>query len=65
MNIVNMVQISRYNWEIKSQSGNVVQSELYFHNNHQAEQYIKNYISSFSNWHYKLIPLPKDTANDD
>lgn len=57
MTIVFMVQTSKHRWTIKSQKGYIIQDDLCFNNSAQAELYVKNYITSFQNWDYKMVPL--------
>lgn len=58
-NNVHMRQLSKYQWEIVSESGNIIQNNISFSNTYKAEQYVKNYISSFVDWRYTIITLEK------
>lgn len=64
MNLVKMIQITKYEWKIVSQSGNMIQKDIYVNNVPDALQYIKTYVSSFNNWHYEIIPLPRKDTHD-
>lgn len=52
-----MRQTSRYNWDIVSKKGSILQADLSFKDAYQAEQYVKNYITSFQSWDYEMEPL--------
>jgi len=54
-----MRQISQYGWEIVSESGNILQT-VALHNVYAANEYIKNYVSSFVNWSYELKTLKEE-----
>lgn len=52
-----MRQLSRYGWQLVSPKGYVLQTDLYFNTLDKAEEYVKNYISSFLNWSYEIEQL--------
>ena len=54
---VKMVQMSRYGWQIVSPKGFVLKDCIYLDNIDKAEEFIKNYISSFLNWTYEIKKL--------
>jgi hypothetical protein len=56
-NKVVMQQTGRYSWKIVSEKGHLIQENLTFPSAYKAEEYIKNYISSFLNWHYRMALL--------
>lgn len=51
---VYFVQQSDYAWQIESESGKVIQKDITCASIFKAEEYIKNYVSSFINWDYEL-----------
>lgn len=65
MKMVLMVQQTSYNWTITSENGVVIQAGLKLNNAYQAEEYITNYISSFTGWSYKMVRLQGDTNVSD
>jgi hypothetical protein len=54
---VKMQQLTIYRWQIISMTGFIVQSDISFHNIEKAEEYVRNYVSSFVGWSYDLYPL--------
>jgi hypothetical protein len=57
MATVQMIQISKSEWKIVTYKGKVLQFDIHLHNLDAAEQYIKNYVSSFVDWTYEVVPL--------
>lgn len=55
-----MVQISQSRWEIQTRNGFVLQGDITVSTNHEAEDAVKRYISSYLCWNYKMVPLKKD-----
>lgn len=55
---VQMVQTGKHTWSIKStSSGAIIQSNITIHNEYSANEYVKRYVSSFSDWTYEVVPL--------
>lgn len=52
-----MVQLTPHKWQIESQNGAVIQTDITAHGQDEAKEYAKRYISSFSDWDFKIIPL--------
>lgn len=55
-----MRQISRSRWEIRTDHGIVLRDEIMLGRIDEAEEYVKQYISSYPNWIYELKPLTED-----
>jgi len=60
---VDMVQISKCKWQIRSHRGTILVNSITIGNPIDAEEYVKNYISSFLDWTYNVIPIHKDNKN--
>lgn len=52
-----MLQVSQVNWKIVAVKGHTLVEDITVNSPKQAEEYVKNYISSFFNWTYEVIPL--------
>lgn len=52
-----MVQVNKYSWVIESQEGHLMEGGIMLHSEKDALEYIKNYVSSFINWDYELVPM--------
>lgn len=50
-----MVQLTPHLWQIESEKGHVIAPSITAHSAFEAEQYVKNYITSFQNWDYKMV----------
>lgn len=59
MSTIKMVQDSRHKWCIKTDKGVVLQDGITISSQFEAEEYVKNYISSFMGWTYAILPLDK------
>lgn len=59
MVVVQLVQLSLYQWELKSPKGTVIVSDLAFASQYKAEEWVKSYISSFMGWDYEIIYLTR------
>jgi hypothetical protein len=54
---VRIVQTSKNRWQIETQSGFILQSDITVSSPREAENFIKDYISSYRCWTYKVVPL--------
>lgn len=54
---VRMEQVSQVNWRILAPKGYVLMDNITVASNSAAEEYAKDYISSFRNWVFELVPL--------
>jgi hypothetical protein len=61
---LDMIQLSKYHWHIVSPKGHIIQNNLSFSNRYRAEEYVKNYISSYVNWSYTVITLEEENNNE-
>lgn len=55
MTKVKLIQMSKYRWELFSPEDKLITANL-FNSQYEAEQWVKNYISSFNGWSYILLP---------
>lgn len=60
MSKLKIVQQSQVNWQIQTPSGHVLQRDITIASPHEAERFIKGYISSFTNWTYEVVPIKKE-----
>lgn len=56
---VRMVQDMPAKWHIVSNSGIILQRGITVGTIHDAEQYVRAYVSSFNDWTYEVVPLVK------
>ena len=56
---VKMVESMPNRWKIETEAGAVLQKDILVAGNHNASVYVKNYVSSFPNWDYELVPMPR------
>lgn len=56
---VKMIQRSRHKWYIETEKGFVLAEDINLCNTYEAESYVKNYISSYPNWSYVIIPIAR------
>lgn len=52
-----MVQSFDNRWQVKNSKGHIIADNIIIRAPYTAEEYIKNYVSSFINWNYKIISL--------
>jgi hypothetical protein len=52
-----LIQISRYRWKLVSYKGHVIVDEVMVTSSYKAEEWCKQYISSFPGWDYEIIPM--------
>jgi hypothetical protein len=57
MVIVYMIQTMPHTWCIKSKDGHTIVKSIRIDSLVEAEDYIKKFCSSFSDWGYELRPL--------
>jgi hypothetical protein len=57
MTIVYMIQTMPHTWCIKSKDGHTIVKSVRIDSIPEAEDYIKKFCSSFSDWSYELRPL--------
>lgn len=55
-----MVQVNKSCWEIRTEHGIVLSDGIILGRIDEAEEYVRRYISSYSNWTYELKPLTED-----
>lgn len=53
-----MVQTYGYRWKITTVDGKVITDDILIPA-HQAEDYVRAWVSSFQSWTYEVIPLAK------
>lgn len=53
---VRLIQKAPYKWDLVAPKGHILVEGLMFHTLVDAENWCKNYISSFQNWTFKLVP---------
>lgn len=58
--IVKMIQISKYEWNIVSDKGYLLQNHIYFASMDKAEEYVKAFISSYNGWSWQMMPLKSE-----
>lgn len=64
MSTIKMIQNSQHKWEIRStQKNTLLQGDLNISNVDEAELYVKNYCTSFMNWTYEVVPLPRELTS--
>jgi hypothetical protein len=54
-----MIQLNNSLWQIKSSKGIVIADDIRINSVYQAEEFVKNYISSFQGWSYEVCPILK------
>jgi hypothetical protein len=64
MSTVKITQVSQYGWKVETENDTVLVPLVYL-NKHEVENFVRNYISSFANWTYVIIPLTQETKNED
>lgn len=57
MNKVNMIQVTPHKWVIKTVDGFVLKDDIVVHSVREAEDYVRSYVSSFTDWGYNIITL--------
>ena len=64
MSVINvkMRQLSKYQWQIESPKGHVIQTGISFASPYKAEQYVIRYVSGFLNWSYDLVLMEGQEA---
>lgn len=55
-----MIQVSSCRWKIETKDGKVLTEDIMIGPVAEAEEYIKRYVTSFSNWKYEMILLKKE-----
>lgn len=54
---IRIVQMAQSRWEIQTRHGYILKGDITVSTAHDAELYVKNYLSSFLCWEYEVIPL--------
>lgn len=54
---VKIVQETKHRWRIENAEGLTILKDLTLESAYRAEEYIKNYISSFIAYNYEVVPL--------
>lgn len=57
MTTIYMIQVAPQRWQLESQSGAILKDDLLMNSQFDAEKYVREYISSFPAWIYKMKPL--------
>lgn len=52
-----IIQETQHRWRIETRGGFILQGDIFLDSNSQAEDYIKNYLSSYLCWSHEVIPL--------
>ncbi len=52
---INMIQRSKYRYDITTPKGFPLVEDLYFASPYKAEEYVAAYISTWTTWHYRMI----------
>lgn len=52
-----MIQTEPCTWRIESEAGIILKDDIKVSIIYEAEDYVKRYVSSFTDWTYELIPL--------
>lgn len=58
-----MVQVYDFKWRIINERGVILCDDIQVPR-HEAELYVRNWVSSFHGWTYEVIFLPKEQSND-
>lgn len=56
-NHVRLVETNRNRWDLIGPKGNPIASNIFLYSRIEAEEWVKAYISSFSNWTYEIVKL--------
>lgn len=56
MTKVYMVQLNKLDWELRAGSGKILVEGLKMGSRHEAEQWVRAYISSYPSWTYQMVP---------
>lgn len=62
--LLRIVQVSKHMWQLENSKGTVLTSDLTLESTYRAEEWIKNYISSFHCYNYEVIPLKKEKKDE-
>lgn len=54
---VKMVQMTQCNWRIETLSGSVMKADIMLGLQAEAEEYVRKYLTSFTDWSYEMVPL--------
>lgn len=57
-----IVETNRGRWQIENAKGDVIVYDLMIGSKVSAERYIKNYVSSFMNYNYEVVPLKQEKS---
>jgi len=55
-----MIQISQSDWQVRTETGVLMQKNVTVSSVHDATEFIKRYVSSFMGWEYEVIPMNKE-----
>ncbi len=56
---VKMIQRSKQRWDIVAPKGHILLEGIVVGTRHEAEEFVKKYVSSFLCWSYVIIPKEK------
>jgi hypothetical protein len=51
--------MTKFRWQLESSKGHIIKNDIFLSTRLEAENYVKNYVSSFTNWDYEVIPKEK------
>jgi hypothetical protein len=57
MNVINLIQITKYKWELRSIKGHLLIEEKTFGTKMEAIKWAENYISSWTTWKLNVITM--------
>lgn len=52
-----MVQLTPHRWKIETKDGFLLKEDIVVHSVREAEDYVRQYVSSFTDWGYNIITL--------
>lgn len=59
LHVVRMVQVAPNRWNLVSSKGSIISEDVPLGSIRDAENWVKNYITSFIGWSYEIIPLQR------
>lgn len=62
--LMKIVEIFKGRWQVENSIGTVLVHDLPLGTAYAATDYIRNYVSSFMNYNYEVIPLNKRSPDD-
>lgn len=55
-----MIQLTDHKWQLETDKGFVLKSDITAHSISEAKDYANRYISSFGSWSYDIVTLKLD-----